>query len=419
MFTRPANALTTIAIATIILTSFATADDWPQFRGPNRDNISTETGLARSWPVGGPKLLWTTDGLGKGYSTVSIVDGILYTAGAKDEKEYVFALDLSKQGEVIWETATGPVEYEGYKPGTRGTPTVDGNRIYMVGETGQLTCLDRETGKPIWAKNYVTDFKGVIPRWAYAESVLIDGDRLICTPGGPEASIVALDKETGDVVWQSPLGDKASYCSMIKTKIGGIDQYVTVTYETVVGIRPEDGKLLWRYDEPTHDAEWGNVNVSTPVVADDGVFFSAGYDTGGGRADITTEGDKQSAEERWYTMKMKSHHGGFVLIDGYIYGCSDPGMLTCLDFDTGRPAWISRKVGKGSILAVDGMLICRDETGPISLVEATPDEFRLLGQFEQPDRTEDRAWAYPVVLDGKMYIRDQGTLFCYDVSKSE
>lgn len=419
MLTIQKKTLLIVAIMTIMLTNSVKADDWPEFRGPNRDNISTQKGLARTWPEGGPKLLWQTDGLGQGYSTVSIVDGILYTAGSKDGKEYVFALDLSKQGAIIWETATGPAEYDGYKPGTRGTPTVDGDRVYMVGATGQLTCLDRTTGRPIWSKNYVSDFGGTIPRWAFAESVLIDGDRLICTPGGPEASIVALDKETGDVIWKSPLGDKASYCSMIKTTIGGIDQYVTVTYETVVGIRTTDGKLLWRYDEPTHAAEWGNVNVSTPVVADDGVFFSAGYDVGGGRADITTDGQEQKAEQRWYTNKMKSHHGGFVLVDGYLYGCSDPGMLVCLDFDTGRPAWISREVGKGSILCADGMLICRDETGPISLVEATPDKFKLLGQFEQPERSEDRAWAYPVVVDGKMYIRDQGKLFCFDVANGE
>ena len=402
-------------LACVSVASPATAADWPNWRGPNRDGKCTETGLLKQWPAGGPKLLWQTRGIGQGYSGPAIVGNVLYTMGDKNTKATVFALDIAAGGKQIWATPIATVVYKGYSPGTRATPTVDGDRVYGLSAGGTLACLDHKTGKSIWSLNYVKDFGGVMPRWAFAESVLIDGERLICTPGGPKGAIVALDKKTGKVVWAAKITDKASYSSIVKAELAGVKQYVAFTAATVVAVAAEDGKLLWRYKEPAHHAKWGDVNVMTSVVSGDTVFAASGYKVGGGLAKIAKTADGLEATQVYFTKEMSNHHGGLVLLDGALYGCNEPNLLTCLDHKTGKVLWKSKESGKCSVLYADGMLYCRDETGPITLVKATPKGYEQAGRFDQPRRSKAKAWPHPVIANGKLYIRDQDILLCYDV----
>jgi outer membrane protein assembly factor BamB len=394
------------------------AADWPQWRGPNRDGICSEAGLLKQWPPAGPTLLWKATGLGKGYSGPAIVGKVLYTMGNIDGKECVLAIETA-DGSRLWTKPFGPVEYDGYCPGTRSTPTVDGDRLYAVGASGALVAMNRADGEILWQKNYVKDFGGVMPRWAFAESVLVDGDWVVCTPGGAEASIVALDKTTGRTVWAAAIDDKASYSSIVKGTAVGVEQYVAFTYDGVVGLRAADGKLLWRYEEPDHSADWGDVNVMTPIFSEGTVFAASNYGVGGGMARIVKKADGLAAEQAYFTKDMKNHHGGVILLDGTLYGCNDPGILTCLEYETGKVLWHSRKPGKCSVLYADGRLYCRDEKGPICLVEATPSGFKMHGRFEQPDRSDQRAWPHLVIARGRLYVRDQDVLLCYDVRQSQ
>ena len=393
----------------------AAGADWPNWRGANRDGKCTETGLLDTWPAGGPKLLWQARGLGTGYSGPAVVGNVLYIMGDKDGKATLFALDVGRQGRQIWASPIAAVRYKGFAPGTRCTPTVDGGRLYGLSAGGTLACVDRGSGKGIWSINYVKDFGGIMPRWAFAESVLIDGQRLICTPGGPKGSIVALDKAGGKVVWAARIGDKASYSSIVKAELAGVKQYVAFTAASVVGVRADDGKLLWRYKEPAHYADWGEVNVMTPIVSGGTVFASSGYKTGAGLAKIVKTASGFEARQEYFTKEMSNHHGGVVLVGGALYGCNDPKFLTCMDHKTGKVLWKSAESGKCSVLYADGMLYCRDETGPVSLVRATSKRYEQAGRFDQPRRSKLKAWPHPVIADGKLYLRDQDILLCYDV----
>ena len=394
----------------------AMADDWPQWRGAGRDAISRETGLLKQWPAEGPPLLWKATGLGIGYSGPAIVGKVLYTMGNLDGRECVLALDTA-DGRSIYTRPIGPVEYDGYSPGTRATPTIDGDRLYTLGTSGKLVCMDRRNGKILWSKSFVADFGGKVLEWGCSESVLIDEDLLICTPGGPNSTMAALDKITGRTVWTSDIGDRACYASSVKALIAGREQYVQFTGDAVVGIDAGNGEPLWRYEAPAF-TKYGGINISTPICSGDTVFAAAGYGVGGGLARIEKTADGFLAREVYFTKDMKNHHGGLILLDGALYGCNDPGILTCLDYETGKVLWQSRKPGKCSLVYADGMLYCRDEKGPISLVKATLEGFHPAGRFDQPDRSDQNAWPHLVVAAGRMYVRDQDVLLCYDVRES-
>lgn len=389
-------------------------EDWPSWRGPNRTGCSNEIGLLTQWPEEGPELLWQAEGLGEGFSTPSITSQAIYTMCNHDGMEWVMALDPSKEGELLWQTSIGPVRHGGGGyPGPRSTPTVDGTRLYALGLNGDLLCLRTDDGNVLWRKNLVSDFQGVIPNWGYSESVLVDGPWVLCTPGGENAAIVALNKANGELVWKSAASDGAAYSSIVRAKLAGRTQYVQFTSQGVIGVAAADGELLWRYDAPAN----GTANCSTPICEGNLVFAASGYGTGGGCVEIQRSDDAFSANEAYFTKKMKNHHGGTLVVDGFIYGSSDPGLLTCLDLKTGEVQWSDRGTGKGSVLYADGMLFVRSEKGTVSLVEATPEEFRLLGQFEQTSRSEQPSWPYPVIVDGRLYLRDQNILQCYDVRR--
>jgi outer membrane protein assembly factor BamB len=387
-------------------------DDWPGWRGADRTNLCQETGLLPAWPDGGPPLLWSVDSLGQGYSAFAIVDGVLYTMGNRDGQEEVLALDVLRQGAPRWATSIGPVRHDGAGyPGPRSTPTHDQGRLYTLGLNGDLVCLDAKTGKLLWRHDLVAEFGGKIPTWGYSESVLVDGPWVLCTPGGSQATLLALDKVTGHVAWKAAIGDGAAYASIVTARPAGIKQYVQFTAQGLVGVRAQDGAFLWRYNAPAN----GTANIATPIAHDDLVFAASGYGTGGGLIRIEPEGRQVVAKEVYFTKNLKNHHGGMVLVGDYLYGANDPGLLTCLHLASGKVQWTSRAPGKCSVLYADGHIYARSEEGKVSLVEATPRQFMPRGQFDQPRRSSQPSWTHPVICRGRLYLRDQGMLLCYDV----
>ncbi|MBA4015930.1 MAG: polyvinylalcohol dehydrogenase [Pirellula sp.] len=403
-------------------TSPAPAADWSQWRGPARTGISQETGLAKSWPADGPPLAWKITGLGEGFSTPSVAGGKLFVMGnrkakagaeADVEQEYVLAYDVRTQGKELWATAIGPVRHKGAGyAGPRSTPTVDGDRLYAIGLNGDLVCLDVRSGEILWRHDFVAEFDGKIPTWGYTESPLVDGPWVVVTPGGGKATFAAFDKLTGKQAWGSEFGERAGYASIAPAVIDGVKQYVQFMHGAVVGVDARNGVPLWRYEAPAN----GTANCSTVLVAGNKVFAASGYGTGGGAADIKKEGDKFAADEAFFTKKMKNHHGGMVLVDGFLYGSDDPGILTCIELATGKDQWQERAPGKCSLIYfAGGQMITRSEKGKLCLVNVSPEKCEVVSEFEQPDRSDKPSWPHPVVADGMLYLRDQGTLLVYDV----
>jgi outer membrane protein assembly factor BamB len=418
----PLKKLTLALTATLLFTSQTPAADWSQWRGPQRNGISEEKGLLKEWPKEGPRLIWPKKDLGDGYSTPAVVAGRLYVLGNKGmDNEYVQALDAN-DGSPLWPAPTtigkvGNPDQNPPYPGARSTPIVDGSTLYVLGSDGDLASLDAQTGKLQWKKNLRTDFGGKPGEWAYAESPLIDGDVLVCTPGGSQATIVALNKNNGEVIWKSaiPGGEDAAYSSVVISNAAGVKQYVQFLGKGLVGVDAKTGKLLWRYDRT---AKGSPANIPTPLVFDDYVYSASGRG-GGGLIKIKPENGGLGVEEMYFDGSLPKAIGGTVRVGDYIYGASD--ALMCIELISGEVKWKERSVGAASIVYADGNLYLHGENGEVALVEATPEAYREKGRFtppEQPDRGKSKAWAYPAVADGKLYIFDYGKLWCYDVKAS-
>ena len=383
--------------------------DWPQWRGNNRNGLSSETGLLKQWPAEGPKTLWSISELGEGYGAVSVSGDRIYVQGTRGEASVVFGLNRA-DGKTVWSTALGPKGNERRGNGPRATPTVDGDRLYVLTENGDLACLRTRDGSSIWRKNILKDFGGSNPGWLISESPLADGNRLIVSPGGRDAAIVALDKMNGQVIWKTAgLSDQAAYSSSIVADVGGVRTIMNFTSAAGVGVRASDGKVMWQY----RNAANGTANCTTPVFADNKVFFSSAYGTGGGLLGLSAQGGEVKQQEVYFTKDMMNHHGGIVLVNGYMYGFSNS-VLTCLEFSTGKRMWVNRSVGKGSLTYADGMLFLLGEDHTVGLAEATPNGYNEKGRFQISDLGRP-SWAHPVVAGGKLYIRNQNTLTCYDV----
>jgi len=402
-------------IIAISLVSPASAEDWPQWRGIHRDGKSPETGLLKTWPEGGPKLVWTASELGGGYTTPSVADGRIYGMGYRGEKEVVWALD-AETGKELWSTPTAPANVKvGYPEGPRCTPTVDGDRLYTLGAGGNLISLDRKTGKVLWQKELVEDFGGkMMSGWGFSESPLIDGDSLVCTPGGSQGTMLALNKLTGEKLWQSTaITDNAAYTSIVIATLADVRQYVQLTDAHVFGVLPKSGEVLWKAPRKGRTAV-----IPTPVVSDDIVYVTSGYGVGSDAFKVTSADSKFSAKELYSNKVMKNHHGGVVLVGGYLYGYSDASGWICQNFKTGEAVWEEKsKLGKGSITYADGHLYCRFEAeeGTLALLEASPEGYRELGRFDQPMRSKKNSWPHPVIANGRLYLRDQDILLCYDI----
>lgn len=385
-----------------------TAAIWPQWRGPNRDGISKETGLLKQWPAEGPPLVWKATGAGAGYSSFSVSGGKLYTLGLRGDREFVIAFDVAT-GKEAWATAHGGAFRNDRGNGPRGTPTVDGDRVYALGGNGDLSVLDARTGKIIWTKNVLKEFGGSNITWGISESPLVIGNKVLVNPGGPGASIVALNKTDGSLIWKSQ-SDKAGYSSGISVEVNGGTQVVFFTSERAVGLDLKDGRLLWEYARPSNNV----ANVATPIVRANRVFISSDYGTGGGVVEIKPD---NKAQEIWFSKDMRNHHSSSVLIGDYLYGFSSS-ILTAIKFDTGEIAWRDRSVGKGSLVYADGNLYCLSEKGVVGLVEATPTGYKEKGRFRIPQDSFE-TWAHPVVAGGRLYLRDQDTIYAFDIREKK
>ena len=385
----------------------ALAADWPQWRGLARDGISSETNLLEQWPEGGPPLLWKTDGLGEGYSSVAVSDGRVFTQGQKERRQFVIALD-EETGAKLWEAPHGDSYGHGRGGGPRGTPTVNEGNVYALGGEGSLISVEAATGKRLWNTNLLKRFGGRNISWGISESPLVDGNRVIVNAGANGASVVALDKKNGNLIWKSQ-SDEAGYSSAIRVEAGGISHYVVLTGEGAVGLRADNGSLLWRYERVSNRT----ANVATPIVRGDHVFVSSDYGTGGALLELTTDRGDMEAREIYFNRNMRNHYSTSVLIGDYLYGYSSR-ILTCMSFKTGEVAWRDRSVGKGQIIYADGHLYLLSEDGDVGLVEATPSAYQEKSRFGI-GRGDYPTWALPAIANGKLFLRDQDALYCYNI----
>lgn len=416
-----------VAIFTLSLAATAAtfAADWPQWRGPKRNGLCTETGLLSRWPQSGPKQLWKITGLGKGYSSVSIIDGKLFTMGQRPNEEggrdqVIIAYDLETQKE-LWTATVG----RPHKDGPRCTPTVDGELLYAIGTDGDLVCVESATGNERWRKSFARDFRGrMMSGWKFSESPLVDGNKLVCTPGGSRATIVALDKNTGETIWKSAvpqLGrkgrDGAGYSSPVISRACGVRQYVQMLGRGLVGVSADNGKFLWGSNRVANST----ANISTPIVGGDYVFGSSAYGTGSVLLKLHKNGGKIRAEEVYFLNErtFQNHHGGMVKVGKHIYGGHghNRGEPVCVLGRTGEVAWKDKGPGSGSaaVLYADGHVYFRYDNSTVALIEANPRRYKLKGSFRANIGGRGPAWAHPVIHNARLYLRHGDALACYDI----
>ena len=382
--------------------------EWFQWRGPDRDGISAEAGLLQDWPKAGPPQAWRTGGAGNGYSSFSSSGGRLYTLGARNNNEYVMAFDRAS-GKKVWEHLNGRRYENDRGDGPRSTPTVDGDRLYVLGGSGDLTCLDHATGRRIWSINLVDKFGGRNPYWGYSESPLIVGDRILVNAGGSRASIVAIAKADGATLWQNH-SDEAGYSSPMLMRTGSLHQVIFFTGARTLAVDARDGRLLWSYNKAAN----GTANIATPIVRGTRVFLSSDYGTGAALLEVRAAGNLASANEVYFTRDMRNHHASSVLIGDHVYGFSSS-ILTALKFDTGAMAWRDRSVGKGSLVFADRRLYLYSEDGVVGLAEASPAGYREHGRFSLAQQSGLPTWSHPIISGGLLIIRDQDNVYAYDI----
>ncbi|MFO1483361.1 MAG: PQQ-binding-like beta-propeller repeat protein [Verrucomicrobiaceae bacterium] len=404
----------TVSLLSIVVLCSASANDWPTFRGADRTDVSKETGLLKTWPADGPKRVWLNENAGLGYSGYAIVEGTLYTMGARDAVEYVIAIDAAT-GKEKWSSEAGALLTNGWGDGPRSTPTIDSGKVYVLSGKGNLVCLNAADGKEQWRAS-MTDIGGKVPGWGYCESPLISGENVIVTPGGAQGTMAAFNKSTGMKVWQSEgWTDGAQYASAIVADHNGAKQIIQLTMQSIAGVNAANGEVLWRTEFPGKTAV-----IPTPIFSNGQVFVAAGYGVGCKSVKI---GPGNAVEEVYSNTDMINHHGGVILHEGNLYGYSDKNGWTCMDFKTGAVKWQEKKaLGKGAIHYADGMFYLLEEnSGIVVLIEASPDGWKEKSRFTLSPQTTQRnpkgkVWTHPVVSGGKLFLRDQELLFCFDVS---
>ncbi|MFN5534945.1 MAG: PQQ-binding-like beta-propeller repeat protein [Planctomyces sp.] len=411
------------------LSGLVIAGDWPSWRGPNRDDISTETGLLKSWPEGGPQKIWETREAGLGYSGFAIVGNRLYTMGSDGKEQtsgdFLIAMDV-ETGKKVWELKVGQYLENGWGGGPRSTPTVsaDGKYVVAIGAQGDVVCATTADGKEAWRvamkQTDVDDPKnlgGSVPSWGYCESALIDGDKVLCTPGGSLGTVACFKLDTGEKLWQSAeMTETAHYSSIIVVSHFGKKQYIQLTSSKLFGL-DENGKLQWQANFNGRVAV-----IPTPIYRDGSVYVTAGY--GAGCMLVKVSADNQVTEV-YKNNEMKNHHGGVVLVGDHLYGHSDSVGIICQKFDSGEQVWTDKKRdgSKGAVAFADGMLYCLSEnSGECFLVSATPEGYTEHGRFTLSPQTEQRnpqgrVWTHPVICNGRLYLRDQEIICCYDIKQ--
>ncbi len=390
-----------------------TGGSWPQWRGPNRDNVSPETGLLKEWPDGGPPLMWRAEGIGEGIASVSIADGRIYTLGYFEGGEFLTALD-QRTAQRVWATRLGPRVNENplMRWLSQRSPTLDGDRLYAITTGGRLVCLQTSDGKELWSRNYLDDFASPRPNFGFCDYPLVDGDALICTPGGPQASVVALDKRTGKELWRSlvPGGGRSAYAALVVSEAGGIRQYVAFLEKSLVGLRAFDGRLLWNYDRIVNRI----ANTRTPIVSGDSLFVSNGYGVGYGLLKLVANGAEVKALEQYFHQPgLDTFQDSSVVVGDHLYAGTGV-LLMCLDWNSGETVWRERRQ-REAILYAEDRIYLRNSDGRMTLAEPSPTEFVERGSFQIPDAAGVAAATAHVIAGGRLYLRDDNKLFCYDI----
>jgi len=410
------KGIAVLSLCLILAVEVCFGDEWPQFRGSNRDGKSAETGLMKKWPEGGPKLLWFVEGLGIGFSSVAVVSGCVYTTGMIDDEGFLFAYDLA--GNLKWKESYGP-EWTGSYKGTRTTPTIDDDRVYVFSGTGVMVCFEAGTGNKIWEVNVLEKFEGKNIRWGMSGSPLIDGDKVYCTPGGKKGVMVALDKMTGRTIWAAAGSDERSaYSSPVLIERGDNRLLINIIQKSVICVNADTGELIWREPYVT-PSDTGGV---TPIYNDGCVYVTSAVEREFTRGGVMFElsADGTSVSEKWNDQTLDTGHGGVVLVDGYLYGSTFDGIpkgdWVCLDFDSGKVMYKATWNGnKGSVIYADGMLYCYDEnTGDVALVKASPKSFEIVSSF-RVTQGSGQHWAHPAISDGRLYIRHGNALMAYGI----
>ena len=407
----PMQYLRRICLALAVVSAVACgvdAADWPQFRGPNRDGTSPETGLLKQWPVGGPKELWSCQNLGEGFSSLAIADGMVYVCGMIRGQGHLFAFDPN--GTLRYDVIYGPEWTKtGNYPGTRTTPTIDGDRLYLMSGQGRIACYKAKTGEPVWQVDTLGKFKGKNIRWGIAESVLIDGEKAICTPGGANATVVALNKRTGETVWTSEgLSQLSAYCAPVLVERGSNRLILTLVEKALIGLDANTGKVHWMVP---HEVSY-DIQAVSPLYHDGMVYVTNAYHHGGQSFLLAPDG--MGVEKKWEEKSLDVHHGGVVLVDGNIHGASSAGRWTCLELASGKVKFSSKLVGKGSALYVGGRLYAYGEKGEIALVKINADGYEQVGSFRIRKGSKEH-WAHPALSNGRLYVRHGEALLCYDI----
>lgn len=387
---------------------------WPQFHGPRRDNISDDTALADRWPEQGPPLVWTASGLGHGFSSVAIAQGRILTTGDRDDRLVITCLDLA--GNILWQAENGPA-WTGPVPGARSTPTVDGELVYHQNAHGDLACFRLDSGRRVWQVNVLRMFGAENIEWALSESPLIDGENVISCPGGPQTAVVAFDKRTGKLRWQSPsVNEKAGYCSPILAEWQGLRMIMVLTAKGFIGVNADSGDLLWHVAHETPFDE----NITSPIFHEGHVFIST-RTTGSVLYRVDVDGTSARLEAVWRNLDLDNQHGGVILFGGHLFGAShvnQQGRWICVEWKSGRTVYAERPIGKGTLTLADGKLFLVSEIGEVALAPASADGLRVVSQFRAPRGGSGPFWAHPVVCGGRLYIRHSDRLFVYDVRQS-
>ncbi|MBL8795017.1 MAG: PQQ-binding-like beta-propeller repeat protein [Planctomycetia bacterium] len=399
----------------------AAAGDWPQWRGPDRSNVSPETGLLKEWPKDGPPLLWKASGLGESVGGIAVAGGKIYSLGYKDKEEFLVVRDV-KDGKELWRAKIGPAVPEAgiMRWLSQRTPTVDGDRVYAFRAYGEVVCLETAAGKELWRKDYQKEFAGKRGNWGFCDFPMIDGDKLICTPGGDAATLVALNKKTGELIWKCPIAENrtTTNSSIVITEAGGVRQYVQQLSGGVVGVAAADGKLLWRYDKVGSSSG----NVYTALVKGDLVFSMCGWGSSSALLQIVSEDQEVKIKElAALRLSLPSWIGSAVLVGDHIYVCATSGPA-CIELKTGKVLWDRARPGISGQLTMtyaDGHMVLRAQDGKVVLAEANPQGFRVKGEFSPPRLVKEPAWTFPVIVGGRLYLRDQDELFCYDIQEKK
>ena len=411
-------SLTALLAFVVLCSSYSFGfDDWPNWRGPNRNDISSETGLLKKWPEDGPKKVWVNKKSGLGYAGFAVVGDHLFTMGQEDNSEFVICLKVS-DGTELWRENVGPNFKNGWGGGPRSTPTVDKDHVFVMGASGDLACLKKEDGTKVWSVK-MSEFGGKVPNWGYSESPLVDGDKVICTPGGEETTMVALDRKTGKKLWQSkPVVDgkakptKAHYSSIFPTNLNNRRQYIQLLERAIVGVDADSGDVIWQSSWPGRVAV-----IPSPIVDENRVYVTSGYGVG---AKLVEIGENNAVKDLWYTKAMQNHHGSVIKVDDHFYGSSAKAWV-CQSEKDGSMVWADRKIKKGCLTYADGMFYQIEEgSGRVLLIKADPESHEIVSQFKMEPQTtrrnpKGRIWVHPVIANGKLFVRDQEIIICYDI----